>query len=79
MSQSIGRTRQMRRKSIAVVLAATGFLSACGGSSGGGEEPGDVEFVPPSLPASRGLLPSLPIAEAAFSSEHYSGLSLIHI
>ena len=73
MSKSIGKTRQLRRNSIAVVLAATGLLSACGGSSGGGEAPGEVEFVPPSLPASRGLLPSLPIADAAFTSEHYSG------
>gem|GEM_PF-4400762 len=62
MSKSSGKTRQLRRKSIAVVLAATGLLSACGGSSGGGEAPGEVEFVPPSLPASRGLLPSLPMS-----------------
>ena len=73
MSKSIGKTRQLRRNSIAVVLAATGLLSACGGS-GGGEESGEVEFVPPSLPASRGLLPSLPIADATFTSEHYSCL-----
>jgi len=53
-----------------VVLLTGSVLSACGGSS---TEPGNVEYVPPSLPASRGLLPAFPVAQNTFEGEHFSG------
>ena len=55
-----------------VVLCLSLFLTACDGGAPVSSQTQPITFIEP-LPAGRGLLPSLALADSAFRSDHYAG------
>lgn len=60
-----------RTASSLLLFIAAGFLSACGGGGGGGEDAIPDSLI--SLPAARGTLPAINVADDQFNETHFSG------